>query len=118
MHAVDDKDFRLPTTIRPTRYAFVLKLDVEGKRFSGAGTIELDLSEPATQVALHAIDLDLQSAQARSASRVSPATVTRQPVSQTLLLQFPEPLLAGPIQLDLAWQGAFSPGLRGLYQAG
>src|SRR5207302_11483556 len=38
--------------------------------------------------------------------------------SETITLRFEEELPPGNAMLDLAWNGSFSPGLRGLYRAG
>ena len=38
--------------------------------------------------------------------------------SETVTLAFEDEVPAGAAQLDVAWSGRFSPGLRGLYRAG
>src|SRR5207302_228234 len=38
--------------------------------------------------------------------------------SQTISLVFAEEIPKGTAVLDIAWQGKFTPGLRGLYRAG
>ena len=58
-HATDDKNFRLPLTIRPRRYAATVTLDMEAKSFTGQQTIELELEKPSKEIILHAIALQL-----------------------------------------------------------
>ncbi len=68
-HPTSDKNFRLPSHVRPARYAAALSLDLEGKRFSGVETIDLVLTQPVQEIVLHAVDLNLVRATCRSAGR-------------------------------------------------
>ncbi len=118
-HPTSDKNFRLPAHVRPARYATTLSLDLDGKRFSGTGTIELVLTRPVEEIVLHAVDLDLVRATFRSSGRALAASWSElAPESQTVILRLPEALPAGTATLEIAWSGRFTPGLRGLYQAG
>ncbi len=117
-HPTSDKNFRLPSHVRPARYAAALSLDLEGKRFSGVETIDLVLTQPVQEIVLHAVDLNLVRATCRSAGRALDVSWSEAPESQTVILRLPEPLPAGTVALEIAWTGHFSPGLRGLYQAG
>jgi puromycin-sensitive aminopeptidase len=118
-HLTSDKNFRLPGDVRPARYVATLSLDLEGKRFSGTETIDLVLARPVEEIVLHAVDLDLARATCRSAGRALAASWSEMvPESQTAILRLSEPLPAGAATLEIAWTGRFSPGLRGLYQAG
>ncbi|MGZ3460514.1 MAG: M1 family metallopeptidase, partial [Archangium sp.] len=119
-HVTDDKNFRLPLSLRPRRYAATLTLDLEAKSFSGQQTIELDLEKPSNEIILHAIELPLSGVTFRAGNgkSVKPTEIRPVPVSETVVLRFGEQLPAGPAALDMAWTGHFSEGLRGLYQAG
>ena len=118
-HPTSEKCFRLAPYVRPVRYAVALCLDLDAKRFSGTGTIDLVLAQPVEEVVLHAVELDLTRAAIRASGRTLTASrIELLPESQTVILRLPTPLSAGSAQLDIAWVGHFSPGLRGLYQAG
>ncbi|WNG40697.1 M1 family metallopeptidase [Archangium violaceum] len=119
-HVTDDKNFRLPLTIRPRRYAATLTLDMEAKSFTGQQTIELDLEKPSNEIILHAIALQLGEVTFRAGNGKSFKPTELQPVqaSETVVLRFNEPLPQGAGALDVAWTGRFTEGLRGLYAAG
>ncbi len=119
-HPTDDKNFRLPLSIRPRRYAATLTLDLEGKSFTGQQTIELDLEKPSNELILHAIALQLGEVTFRGGNGKSlkPTELRAVPASETVVLRFGEQLPAGAGALDVAWTGRFTEGLRGMYLAG
>jgi puromycin-sensitive aminopeptidase len=113
------KNFRLPPDTRPSRYDAELRLDLAADRFEGSLTIALARGAPGRTITLHGVGLEVTAADARAAGGAGwPATATTDAESQTITLTFAEALPAGPIELRLAYRGAFSPGLRGLYRAG
>src|SRR5438552_1906068 len=57
-------------------------------------------------------------ARARVQDRALKAAIGADAESETITLRFEEELPPGNAMLDLAWNGSFSPGLRGLYRAG
>ncbi|HEY0094018.1 MAG TPA: M1 family metallopeptidase, partial [Archangium sp.] len=118
-HITEDKNFRLPLSTRPRRYAATLTLDMEAKSFTGQQTIELDLEKPSNEVILHANALQLGEVTFRAGGKSwKPADIRAVPVSETVVLRFNEALPTGSGQLDVAWTGRFTEGLRGLYAAG
>jgi puromycin-sensitive aminopeptidase len=118
-HPTDDRNYRLPTHVRPEAYDAALSLDLPGKAFSGELRVALHVAEPAPELVLHAIDLAVSTAEVRAGGRTLQATSIRAaPASETVVLSFDEPLPRGAAELRLAWTGRFSPGLRGLYDAG
>jgi puromycin-sensitive aminopeptidase len=129
------KNFRLPSDIKPKSYDVDLRIDMVEGRFEGGLTIALGLAVPCRRIILHAVDLEVLSAKigsggsggsgtaeigARTGGQVGElsAVPTLDPVSQTVTLTFADELPAGPAKLAIAYRGAFSPGLRGLYRAG
>jgi puromycin-sensitive aminopeptidase len=119
-HLTDDKNFRLPLSIRPRRYAATLTLDLEAKSFTGQQTIELDLEKPSNEIILHAIALQLGEVTFRGGNGKSlkPTELRVVQVSETVVLRFGEQLPSGAGALDVAWTGRFTEGLRGMYLAG
>ena len=114
------KNFRLPLDVRPARYNVHLAPDLEARSFEGRCELELTLGAARSELALHAIELSLERARARlpGGRVVKVVRITPDAESETVTLTFAEELPAGPVILDLAWSGKFSPGLRGLYRAG
>ena len=118
-HITEDKNFRLPLSIRPRRYAATVTLDMEAKSFTGQQTLELDLDKPSNEIILHANALQLGQVTFRAGGKSwKPADIRAVPVSETVVLRFNEALPAGSGELDVAWTGRFTEGLRGLYAAG
>ncbi|MBU8900251.1 M1 family peptidase [Corallococcus sp. H22C18031201] len=118
-HPTEDKNFRLPTTVRPRRYAATLTLDLEARALSGQQTVDLELAQPTREIILHAIALQVGEVTFRaSGASHRPASIDVMPQSETVVLRFAEALPAGAGSLDVAWTGRFTEGLRGLYLAG
>ncbi len=119
LHSPTHVNFRLPTTVRPVRYDAVLNVDLEGKRFFGEGTIDLEVSRPSEELILHANGLALLSAKLedRGGTRAL-VSAKSHPVSETLTLRFDAPVAKGSAKLTLEWAAKFSPGLQGLYSTG
>ncbi|HVV51034.1 MAG TPA: M1 family metallopeptidase, partial [Polyangia bacterium] len=113
------KNFRLPTEVKPRSYDADLRVDLDGGRFEGTLAVALQLASPRAEIALHAVGLHVTAAAAELANgRRLAATTTADAASETVTLGFAEALPAGAAKLTLAYHGAFSPGLRGLYRAG
>ncbi len=118
-HPTEDRNYRLPASPRPTRYAATLALDPERRAFAGTETISIDLAAPADEIVLHAAELDITGAKLRTSLGEHPiARVEAVAASETVRLVLAGPAPAGPAWLDLAWSGKMSGGLRGLYRAG
>lgn len=118
-HSTADKNFRLSKSIKPTRYLPTVTLDLERRTFEGKGQIELNLSAPAQEIILHAVELELFEVTLKRGSEAwAPRAVRMEPLSGTAVLEFAAPVAEGPATLELSWRGKFSRGLRGLYLAG
>ncbi|WP_163999469.1 M1 family metallopeptidase [Pyxidicoccus caerfyrddinensis] len=118
-HPTEDKNFRLPNTIRPRRHVATVTLDLDARAFSGQQTIELELAEPSKEIILHAIALQLGEVTFRAGGEQrKPSSLQPMAQSETVVLRFDTPLPAGAASLDVSWTGRFTEGLRGLYQAG
>src|SRR5437868_3759654 len=109
------KNFRLPPDVRPVRYSAHLAPDLKGGTFEGRMELEVRLDSPRSEIHLHAVGLELSRARARPSQR---AAVNADAESETVTLTFEPPLPNGSQVLDIAWNGKFTPGLRGLYRAG
>jgi puromycin-sensitive aminopeptidase len=112
------KNFRLPTDVRPVRYRADLRIDLPAGTFEGQLAIAVRLERARQALHLHAVGLDVQRAEVALDGRSVAADRQVDAESETVTLAFPQPLPPGDHTLQIAYRGAFSPGLRGLYRAG
>ncbi|WP_338863241.1 M1 family metallopeptidase [Myxococcus stipitatus] len=118
-HPTEDKNFRLPTTVRPQRYAATLTLDLGAKSFTGQQTVDVELSAPTREIILHAIALELGEVTFRSGgTQLKASSIRPMPASETVVVSFDAPLPTGRATLEVTWKGPFTDGLRGMYLAG
>ncbi len=119
MPALDDPNFRLPTSVRPRSYDFSLTLFWDEDRFSGEGLIDVTLDAETPELVLHGIDLRVTGATWTDESgQQSLLSARAVPKSETLALRFERAIQPGSGRLSIEWEGRFSGGLRGLYRAG
>ena len=115
---VKGRNFRLPESVRPSRYDVELRLDPAGGTFGGKARIALDLDESTQAITLHSIGHRFGPASVRVGRRkVAVSRIERNPKSETVTLHLAEPVPAGRANLHLRWSGTISQGLRGLYRA-
>ena len=112
------KNFRLPTAVKPRSYDADLRLDMDAGQFEGVLTIAVELAAATPAITVHAIGLEVTAAQATAGGGDVAATAAADAESETVTLSFARPVAAGEARLRIAYRGAFSPGLRGLYRAG
>lgn len=114
---MSDRDFRLSPAVRPVRYELDIDVDLEAWRFEVAESIDLHLDAPASEISLHALDLDFRKAEAVVDGETVPATVSLDPEAETATLRFTRPLRAGDAQLRMEVSGAILERLRGFYRS-
>ena len=103
--------FRLPRTVRPTRYALDFTLLPARPTFEGVVDIELELDAATSIVWLHAVHLDVHQATFTGAGGGGPAQAARVvPGGEQLLgFQTDAPLGPGAVHLRIAYAGRVSP---------
>lgn len=108
---------RLPVDTRPLGYRLELEIDPAKPRFAGRVEIEIELDRARSVVWLHALDLAVSTAYAEleDGRRVAVAFEDADPTG-VAALRLGESIGPGRARLVLAWDAAFSPGLRGLYR--
>ena len=115
-------DGRLPLGVRPTRYTLDLTVDPSRKTFAGRTRIGITLAEAARAVVMHGRDLAVQSVVAEtSRGSISGKAQSRLAFGATegpdeLVLEFDQPLSAGDVELDLAYEAPFAEQLGGLFR--
>jgi puromycin-sensitive aminopeptidase len=109
-----DRNFRLPTHVKPERYEFNVVPDLASKSFAATGSIALELTRPVREVTMHAVALSIESAVLGNQT----AAVTYDAESQTVTFAVERPLETGRAQLDVSYTGKLHDDLRGFYLAG
>ncbi len=109
------RDFRLTKTVRPVSYDLRFDLDLEQWTSIGWARVLVEIDEPAREIVLHAVELDITSAEILSGPTFERVSYDEE--SQTATLRFAGPITPGTRTLELSWNGVIRDGLRGLYRA-
>ena len=111
-------DYRLPTTVVPSRYDLRLEPDLDNATFAGEETIAIDVRESITEIVLNAIELRIDSAIVEDASGavVEGSVVLDEPAERARIL-FPAPIAPGPWRLRLRFAGILNDRLHGFYRS-
>ena len=118
LKGVQGKNFRLPESVRPSRYDVELRLDPSAGTFAGSSRIALDLAQPTRSITLHSIGHRFAETSVRVGRRtVAVKGIERNRRSETVTLFLAEEVPAGRANLHLRWSGRINEGLRGLYRA-
>ena len=111
-------EYRLPTTVVPTRYDIRLEPDLEAATFTGEETIAVTVTEAVTEVVLNAAELLIRSVAIESADGVAvQGSVALEAESERARLLFPAPIEPGEWRLRLAFTGVLNDRLHGFYRS-
>ena len=106
---------RLAGTAVPNHYDLAFELDLAHARFDCAETIRVHLTEPSRRIVLHAVDLRFHEATIDSEGTAQTATVTLDATTETVALEVPRELPAGPVAIRVRFGGRLGDKLRGFY---
>lgn len=113
----DQNPYRLPREVIPLRYQLRLEPDLTNFTFSGSEQIEIEITEPVTEIVLNAIELDLQSAEIKHSSQQTNLEISYQEETQRVILASPGLLPVGPAILDIKFTGVLNDQLHGFYRS-
>ena len=111
------RDGRLPDWIVPQHYDLTLSVEPELEVFSGSVAIQVEARETRQSIILHALELELSRAVINAGSSAMAGTITADPVSETVTLDFPNSVQKGSALLTLAFSGRLNQQMKGLYEA-
>ncbi|MGH7374456.1 MAG: M1 family metallopeptidase [Candidatus Rokuibacteriota bacterium] len=115
---VDAIDYRLPTTVVPTRYDIRLEPDLDAATFAGEETVAITVTEPVTEIVLNAAELAIQSASVRMADgAVVQGSAASDEAAERTRLIFPTPIPPGEHRLTLSFTGILNDRLHGFYRS-
>jgi puromycin-sensitive aminopeptidase len=105
--------FRLPHTVRPTRYEVRLRPSLSGASFTGAVQIELAIDQPTDVLVLNADELTIIRCDVDGQS----ATWELEPETERLIITPAEKVDSGTIVLSIEFNGVLNDKLRGFYRS-
>ena len=108
----------LPENVRPVHYQITLQPDMENFTFDGLEIIDIDVKEATSHIILNAADLRVPSAMLiKNGEWIRAASIILDSDTQTVALEFSEPVQPGPAQLDLRFVGELNDKLHGFYRS-
>ena len=109
----------LPLDVRPLKYRLTLAPDLERFTFKGEETIDIEVSQPTTEIVLNAIDLHVQAAQVLldDGTKLAAEQTLYDEAAETVTFRFGTRLPTGRIKLDLAFTGELNDRLHGFYRS-
>ena len=111
-------DYRLPTTVVPSRYDIRLEPDLEAATFAGQETIAITVSEPVSEILLNAAELVIRSVSVQTADgQVVEGSASLDEAAERARLAFPRPIPPGEHRLTLGFTGILNDRLHGFYRS-
>src|SRR5262245_29700423 len=118
MTQLDHVDYRLPTTVVPSRYDLRLEPDLDNATFTGEETIAVEVREAVSEIALNAVELRIESAVVEDATgAVLEGSVSLDEAAERARIRFPAPLATGPARVRLRFAGTLNDRLHGFYRS-
>ncbi len=110
-------DPRLPRHVVPSHYDIHLAPRIDDAAFTGSVTIEVEITEPTTEIVLNAAELTIDSATVRRGRESLSPTQRLDDAAERLHLDFVAPLAPGPATIDISFAGILNDQLRGFYRS-
>src|SRR6185369_14792046 len=111
-------DYRLPTTVVPSRYDIRLEPDLEAATFAGHETVAITVSEPVSEILLNVAELVIRSVSVQTADgQVVEGSARLDEAAERARLTFPQPIPPGEHRLTLDFTGILNDRLHGFYRS-
>jgi len=118
MPSLTNDKYRLPTHVVPSAYRLRLDPDLGAATYSGTVEIDLDSSEPTSTIVLNAIELELDTAEVRTAhGTVVTGSISLDEELERATISLGEELAEGAYVLAIAFRGILNDQLRGFYRS-
>lgn len=112
------KNVRLPSHVVPKRYSITLFPNLNEFTFSGEEEILLELTESVSEITLHAIELEITSAEIiKGAKKLKSAKITYDEKSETTTISFDKIIVKGDAKLKLIFTGILNDKMHGFYRS-
>jgi puromycin-sensitive aminopeptidase len=111
---------RLSPTIRPDHYDLTFAPDLAGGTFKGSARILISLAQPAQEIVLNSVELEISDPTLQSVNgdnTALPLTTSLDPEHECVHLTLAGPVSAGQFILSLKFAGKLNKQLRGFYGA-
>ncbi|PON13441.1 peptidase [Candidatus Entotheonella serta] len=111
--------YRLPRTVRPSRYDIELVPDLEKATFTGSVSIEVDVAEPVETIWLNAAELDMHTVEIEDAAgqRTALTNIAYEADTERLQLGLDRTATQGVYRLHLTFSGILNDKLHGFYRS-
>jgi puromycin-sensitive aminopeptidase len=115
---LSESSFRLPRTAVPSHYDIVLDLDMEAFTFTGTVGVDIEVTEPVTEIVLNSADIDIVEASLVSGDTknlISSVSYDERYERATLALD--DSVGPGRYRVEIEYTGLINDQLRGLYRS-
>ncbi len=111
-------DYRLPTTVVPSRYDIRLEPDLEAATFAGEEAITVTVMEPVSEIVLNAAELAIPSVSIENVEGVVvQGSVGLDEPAERVRFAFPAPIAPGEWRLRVRFTGILNDRLHGFYRS-
>jgi puromycin-sensitive aminopeptidase len=111
-------DFRLPTTVVPSRYDIRLEPDLEAATFAGEEIIAVTVTESVSEIVLNAAELAIPFVALDGADGVTmEGSVQLDEANERARFVFPSPIAPGDWRLRVRFTGVLNERLHGFYRS-
>ncbi|MBF8249400.1 MAG: puromycin-sensitive aminopeptidase-like isoform, partial [Candidatus Levybacteria bacterium] len=109
---------RLSEHVIPKRYLITLFPNLSEFNFGGDEEITLELTKPANEITLHAIELEITSAEIKiGTKKFKSEKITYDEKSETVAISFDKIISKGESKLKLTFTGILNDQMRGFYRS-
>ncbi len=118
MNKSTKSNVKLPAHVKPERYKIMIRPDLNEFTFTGEETIFLFLDKPAKQIILHALELEIESAEfVHKNLETWVGKISYDKKAETATFTFPKNIQKGKGQLKLIFKGILNDKMRGFYRS-